>query len=69
MIQVDPSASSEELEFWQSNNPSIAQIAKTLPTDKFAIAYICQNFVCHAPVTDLKELRAILSEDSKPEGI
>jgi len=68
VIQVDPSAS-EELDFWQSNNPSIAQMAKTAPTDKFAIAYICQNFVCRAPVTDLKDLRAVLSEVLKPEEI
>ena len=61
MIQIDPNVS-EELEFWEDSNPSIAQMAKSTPTDKSVVAYVCQNFVCSAPVTDPKALNTVLLE-------
>jgi len=50
------------MEFWESNNQNVAQMAKGSPTDTGAVAHVCQNFVCSAPVADPDALRALLSK-------
>ncbi|MQL79252.1 hypothetical protein Taro_011689 [Colocasia esculenta] len=50
VIQIDPK-NVEEMEFWENNNPNIANMAKNGPADKAAVAYVCENFVCRSPVT------------------
>ena len=51
----------EEMEFWESHNENIAQMAKGSPVGK-AVALVCQNFACSAPVTDPKSLETLLKQ-------
>lgn len=61
VIQIDPS-SGEEMEFWERNNKNVAQMAEGSPPEKKAVAHVCQNFVCRAPVTSLDVLRNLLNQ-------
>ncbi|XP_072960415.1 uncharacterized protein [Typha angustifolia] len=60
IIQID-SRNKEEMEFWESNNPNIAQMARSSPIDKPAVAHVCQNFVCSPPVTSPDALQNLLN--------
>lgn len=59
VVQIDPN-NRDEMEFWESNNPNISQMAKGSPRDEIAVAHVCQNFVCSAPVSDPIALRSLL---------
>ncbi|GBG84956.1 hypothetical protein CBR_g39419 [Chara braunii] len=50
--------------FWHEHNPNVLAMAKKL--DGKAAAYICQNFVCKAPVTDPESMGKILREPPAP---
>ncbi|RWR76553.1 spermatogenesis-associated protein 20 [Cinnamomum micranthum f. kanehirae] len=56
----------EEMEFWESHNKNIAQMAKGSPVGK-VVALVCQNFACSAPVTDPKSLETLLKQGA-PTG-
>ncbi|KAI0510384.1 hypothetical protein KFK09_010985 [Dendrobium nobile] len=59
VIQIDPQ-NEEDMEFWESNNQNIFHMAKGSPNDKEAVAYVCQNFVCNAPVAEPDALSSLL---------
>ncbi|CAO2167655.1 unnamed protein product [Urochloa humidicola] len=61
VIQIDPK-NAEEMEFWDSNNASIAQMARSSPLGKQAVAHVCQNFKCSPPVTSPEALRELLNK-------
>lgn len=61
VVQIDPN-NRDEMEFWESNNQSISQMAKGSPRDKAVVAHVCQNFVCSAPVSDPVALRDLLKK-------
>lgn len=63
VIQMDPNMKGE-MEFWETNNENIAQMARGSPTDKPVVVHVCQNFVCSAPVFDPDSLRALLTKGS-----
>ncbi|KAK8947138.1 hypothetical protein KSP39_PZI007372 [Platanthera zijinensis] len=64
VIQIDPQ-DGDEMIFWESNNRNIFNMAKGSPPDKVAVAHVCQNFMCTAPVTDPVALSSLMS---KPRG-
>lgn len=64
VIQIDPE-NEDDMKFWESNNRNIFNMAKGSPHDKVAVAHVCQNFMCTAPVADPAALRSLLS---KPRG-
>ncbi|XP_020674343.1 spermatogenesis-associated protein 20 [Dendrobium catenatum] len=59
VIQIDRQ-NEEDMEFWESNNQNIFHMAKGSPNDKEAVAYVCQNFVCNAPVAEPDALSSLL---------
>ncbi|XP_020108373.1 spermatogenesis-associated protein 20 [Ananas comosus] len=61
VIQIDP-GNREEMEFWDSYNPNIAQMARSGPVDSPAVAHVCHNFVCNPPVTDPDALHTLLNK-------
>ncbi|KAG0483455.1 hypothetical protein HPP92_011539 [Vanilla planifolia] len=63
VIQIDPK-NAQDMEFWEMNNQNILQMAKSSPSDKVAVAHVCQNFVCNAPVADPKSLRSLFGRST-----
>jgi uncharacterized protein YyaL (SSP411 family) len=61
VIQIDP-RNTEEMEFWDGNNANIAQIARSSPPGKPAVAHVCQDFKCSPPVTSPEALREMLNK-------
>ncbi|XP_020585915.1 spermatogenesis-associated protein 20 [Phalaenopsis equestris] len=61
IIQIDP-RNEKDMEFWKSNNQNIFFMAKCCQTNKAAVAHLCQNFVCNAPVADPDALSSLLSK-------
>lgn len=61
VIQIDPN-NKDEMEFWESNNENVAQMARSSPTDNVVVGHVCKNFVCSAPVADPDALRALLTK-------
>ncbi|KAL4202665.1 hypothetical protein AMTRI_Chr02g222250 [Amborella trichopoda] len=59
VIQIDPS-NKEDMEFWEAKNQSIALMAKKSPKVSKAVALVCQNFTCSAPLVDPDALRELL---------
>ncbi|KAK3041455.1 hypothetical protein RJ639_000432, partial [Escallonia herrerae] len=62
VIHIDPT-DTEELEFWEQNNPNIALMAKNNFASEKVVALVCQNFTCSSPVADRKSLETLLSRD------
>lgn len=65
IIPIDPS-STEDGEFWLAHNPAVLAMAQKCPEGK-AMAYVCQNFTCHAPVDDPMVLVQLLESPSAPK--
>lgn len=65
VVQIDPN-NMEEMDFWESNNQNIAQMAKGSPKDVTVVAHVCQNFVCSSPVFDPIALHALLDRATAP---
>eukprot|EP00262_Sarcandra_glabra_P016505 TRINITY_DN5407_c0_g1_i1.p1 TRINITY_DN5407_c0_g1~~TRINITY_DN5407_c0_g1_i1.p1 ORF type:complete len:819 (-),score=166.41 TRINITY_DN5407_c0_g1_i1:230-2686(-) len=61
VIQIDPN-NKEDMEFWETNNQNIAQMAKSSPPNMVVAAHICQNFTCSAPVGDTESLHNLLNQ-------
>lgn len=61
VIQIDP-LDEEDMIFWEGNNKTIFHMAKSSPPDKVAVAHVCQNFVCNAPVADPAALSSLLNK-------
>uniref|UniRef100_A0A0E0CCP6 Spermatogenesis-associated protein 20-like TRX domain-containing protein n=1 Tax=Oryza meridionalis TaxID=40149 RepID=A0A0E0CCP6_9ORYZ len=61
VIQIDP-RNTEEMGFWESNNANIAQMARSSPPEKPAVAHVCQDFKCSPPVTSADALRELLNK-------
>uniref|UniRef100_A0A0E0N7B9 Spermatogenesis-associated protein 20-like TRX domain-containing protein n=1 Tax=Oryza rufipogon TaxID=4529 RepID=A0A0E0N7B9_ORYRU len=61
VIQIDP-RNTEEMGFWESNNAIIAQMARSSPPEKPAVAHVCQDFKCSPPVTSADALRVLLNK-------
>ncbi|CAD6235031.1 unnamed protein product [Miscanthus lutarioriparius] len=61
VIQIDP-RNTEEMEFWDNNNANIAQMARSSPLGKPAVAHVCQDFKCSPPVTSPGALRGLLNK-------
>lgn len=61
VIQIDP-RNAEEMEFWDCNNANIAQMARSGPPEKPAVAHVCQDFKCSPPVTSPEALRELLNK-------
>ncbi|WOL16015.1 spermatogenesis-associated protein 20 [Canna indica] len=51
-----------EIEFWENNNPIIAEMAKGTAKDTPAVAHVCQDFVCRPPVTSPDALKDLLGK-------
>lgn len=62
IIPIDPS-NTEDQEFWQIHNPAVLAMAQSTPTGK-ALAYVCQNFTCLAPVDTPSRLAELLQQSS-----
>ncbi|TVU34686.1 hypothetical protein EJB05_16531 [Eragrostis curvula] len=60
VIQIDPK-DTKEMEFWESNSANIAQMARSSPTEKLAVAHVCQDFKCSPPVTSPGALQELLN--------
>jgi hypothetical protein len=56
LLHPGPTAAQAEL------GERFTQIQAMQPVKGSATAYVCENFVCHAPVTDPKELEALLKK-------
>lgn len=61
VIQIDP-RNTEEMEFWDSNNANIAQMARSSPPGTQTVAHVCQDFKCSPPVTSPEALRELLNK-------
>ncbi|KAG8054039.1 hypothetical protein GUJ93_ZPchr0001g30377 [Zizania palustris] len=61
VIQIDP-RNMEEMGFWESNNPNVAQMARSSSPEKPAVAHVCQDFKCSPPVTSPDALRELLNK-------
>uniref|UniRef100_A0A0E0JTC2 Spermatogenesis-associated protein 20-like TRX domain-containing protein n=1 Tax=Oryza punctata TaxID=4537 RepID=A0A0E0JTC2_ORYPU len=61
VIQIDP-RNTEEMGFWNSNNANIAQMARSSPPEKLAVAHVCQDFKCSPPVSSSDALRKLLNK-------
>ncbi|KAF2298547.1 hypothetical protein GH714_024063 [Hevea brasiliensis] len=66
VIHIDPTKN-EEMEIWEDNNSNIALMAKNNFVPDKVVALVCQNFTCSPPVTDPKDLEALLSK--KPAAV
>jgi hypothetical protein len=53
----------EGQEFLSERLPFMASIA---PVEKKATAYVCENYACNLPITDLAQFRAILEQRTTP---
>ncbi|XBI68060.1 hypothetical protein VPH35_047320 [Triticum aestivum] len=67
VIQIDVS-NMEEMAFWESNNANIAQMARSSPSGKPAVAHVCQEFKCSPPVTSPGALRELLNKTVAAAG-
>ncbi|VAH84437.1 unnamed protein product [Triticum turgidum subsp. durum] len=67
VIQIDAS-NMEEMAFWESNNANIAQMARSSPSGKPAVAHVCQEFKCSPPVTSPGTLRELLNKTVAAAG-
>lgn len=65
IIPIDPS-NQEDARFWELHNPAVLSMAHKGPEGK-AVAYVCQNFTCHAPTTDPASLSRLLQSPSAPK--
>ncbi|WVZ67498.1 hypothetical protein U9M48_016566 [Paspalum notatum var. saurae] len=61
VIQIDP-RNTEEMEFWDGNNASIAQMARSSTPVMPVVAHVCQDFKCSPPVTSPGALRELLNK-------
>jgi uncharacterized protein YyaL (SSP411 family) len=61
VIQIDP-RNTQEMEFWDSNNTNIAQMARSSPPGNQAVAHVCHDFKCSPPVTSPEALRELLNK-------
>uniref|UniRef100_A0A1D1ZHJ6 Spermatogenesis-associated protein 20 n=1 Tax=Anthurium amnicola TaxID=1678845 RepID=A0A1D1ZHJ6_9ARAE len=61
VVQIDPS-NREDMDFWEDNNLNMASMAKNTPTDKDAMAHVCENFVCRAPVASSDALYTLINK-------
>lgn len=61
VIQIDP-GNREEMEFWESRNQNIFEMARNSPADKLHIAHVCQNCVCSPPVSSPDALSTLLKK-------
>ncbi|MCO5588488.1 hypothetical protein L7F22_042445 [Adiantum nelumboides] len=65
VIPIDP-GDIEDQEFWQKLNPAVLSMAQNTPTGR-AVAYVCQNFTCHAPVDSPSKLVDLLKSPPGPK--
>lgn len=65
IIPIDPS-DPDDREFWQVHNPTVLAMARSGPAGN-ALAYVCQNFTCLAPVNNPNRLTEVLQQQS-PSG-
>ncbi|XP_006645291.1 spermatogenesis-associated protein 20 isoform X2 [Oryza brachyantha] len=61
VIQID-TRDTEEMGFWESNNANFAQMARSSPPGKPAVAHVCQDFKCSPPVSSPDALRELLNK-------
>ncbi|KAJ3676181.1 hypothetical protein LUZ60_003593 [Juncus effusus] len=61
VIQIDPK-NTEEMEFWEENNPNISHMARSGSSDEPVVAHVCQNFTCSPPVTSSDRLNKLLNK-------
>ncbi|OEL17781.1 Spermatogenesis-associated protein 20 [Dichanthelium oligosanthes] len=61
VIQIDL-RNTDEMEFWDSTNANIAQMARSSPVGKKAVAHVCQDFKCSPPVTSPEALHQLLNK-------
>lgn len=65
IIPVDPN-NREDTEFWEVHNPAVLSMAQKSPEGR-VVAYVCQNFTCHAPTSDPANLIQLLQNPSGPK--
>lgn len=65
IIPIDPSDPDDD-EFWQVHNPAVLAMARSGPIGN-AVAYVCQNFTCQAPVDNPTSLSELLQNPSGPK--
>eukprot|EP00252_Welwitschia_mirabilis_P015079 TRINITY_DN33217_c0_g1_i1.p1 TRINITY_DN33217_c0_g1~~TRINITY_DN33217_c0_g1_i1.p1 ORF type:complete len:827 (+),score=171.94 TRINITY_DN33217_c0_g1_i1:212-2482(+) len=51
----------QDVKFWSSHNPLVFSIAEKSPKDR-AVAHVCQNFVCYAPISESWALQGLLQQ-------
>ncbi|XP_024965667.1 spermatogenesis-associated protein 20 isoform X1 [Cynara cardunculus var. scolymus] len=59
VIHIDPN-DEEEIGFWKEKNPNVAAMAKSNVVAEKAVALVCRDFACKAPITDPRSLEASL---------
>ncbi|KAL2634596.1 hypothetical protein R1flu_006075 [Riccia fluitans] len=68
IIQIDETDGADR-DFWKANNPMALKMARRSDEGK-ALAYVCQNFTCFAPVSDPQSLEQLLkSHPSAPAKV
>ncbi|CAM6089523.1 unnamed protein product [Calypogeia fissa] len=60
ILQIDET-NAQDREFWQKHNPNALAMARKSREGK-AVAYVCQNFACLAPIEDPKALEQTLRQ-------
>lgn len=61
VIHIDPWGS-DEMEFWEECNSSVAEMAKRNRNSEKVVALVCQHFTCSSPVFDSSSLTRLLSK-------
>ncbi|KAH0855924.1 hypothetical protein HID58_084185 [Brassica napus] len=61
VIHIDPWGS-DEMEFWEECNSSVAEMAKRNRNSEKVVALVCQHFTCSPPVFDSSSLTRLLSK-------
>eukprot|EP00249_Psilotum_nudum_P022111 c28378_g1_i1 orf=179-2719(+) len=54
-----------DAQFWEVHNPIVLSMAQKIPEGK-AVAYVCQNFACHAPTSNPYNLEQLLQQQPSP---
>ncbi|XP_002994074.2 spermatogenesis-associated protein 20 isoform X2 [Selaginella moellendorffii] len=62
IIQIDPELPSD-VEFWQAKNPMLLAMAQGKAPKSKAVAFVCQDFKCYAPVSDAAALERLLNKN------
>ncbi|KAL3693595.1 hypothetical protein R1sor_007246 [Riccia sorocarpa] len=66
ILQIDETDAATQ-EFWEVNNPMALKMARRSDEGK-ALAYVCQNFTCFAPVSDPQSLEKLLKSPPSAAG-